>query len=507
MKIKALSVVISLILATPLCANAQTDISAIEARLNTLEQRATAAEARAIAAEQKVARLEQLINSNSLSQEKKVMNHVTTVNMEQRIAILEKQSDEAQAKVNSAQTQLNEIQQKQSSQLASTKNKEGTGFFSTNTNWGDLKLYGDVEYNIDAASKKGQLTSMRMMPGNQKDFDDNEKWSLNGRILIGVDGERELKNGNYAGFRAQPMADMTGKMNLDDAVFYFGQRDKWQYKIGRYEAYDMFPLNQDTFVEYSGNTANDLYGDGFGYIYMMKEGRGRSSDGGSMMVNTHYNDWYFELNALVEDGTSVFKDGGYHGRKLDNRKNVIYMRPVVAWQKDNLTIAGAIDANVISKAYGYDDENGKFQDQSQRTGYGLTVKWDTLADDPINGIVANLSAAYLDAKGENDFSIGSNVLWRKFQLGYIYAHNDIKVYYQKSGNSSDQNDTYLTLNPGKYNINTVFTSYELPNILDMDNFKTYLGAYYSRIDGKDDINVHSSDKDRYGARIRFKYLF
>ncbi|MFB0770632.1 carbohydrate porin [Proteus cibi] len=507
MKVKALSAVISFILATPLCANAQTDISAIEARLNALEQRATAAEARAAAAEQKAARLEQLINSNQLSQEKKATDHATTVNMEQRVAILEKQSDEAQAKVSIAQTQLNEIQQKQVAQLASAKNKEGTGFFSTNTDWGDLKLYGDVEYNIDAASKKGQLTSMRMMPGNQKDFDDNEKWSLNGRILIGVDGERELKNGNYAGFRVQPMADMTGKMNLDDAVFYFGQRDKWQYKIGRYEAYDMFPLNQDTFVEYSGNTANDLYGDGFGYIYMMKEGRGRSSDGGSMMVNTHYNDWYFELNALVEDGTSVFKDNEYHGRKLDNRKNVIYMRPVIAWQKDNLTIAGAIDANVVSKAYGYDDENGKFQDQSRRTGYGLTVKWDTLDNDPINGIVANLSAAYLDAKDENDFSIGSNVLWRKFQLGYIYAHNDIKAYYQRNENSSVQNDTYLTLNPGKYNINTVFASYELPNILDMDNFKTYLGAYYSRIDGKDDINVHSSDKDRYGARIRFKYLF
>lgn len=34
----------------------------------------------------------------------------------------------------------------------------------------------------------------------------------------------------------------------------------------------MFPLNQDTFIEYSGNTANDLYSDGYGYIYMMKEG-------------------------------------------------------------------------------------------------------------------------------------------------------------------------------------------------------------------------------------------
>lgn len=34
----------------------------------------------------------------------------------------------------------------------------------------------------------------------------------------------------------------------------------------------MFPLNQDTFVEYSGNTADDLYSDGYGYIYMLKEG-------------------------------------------------------------------------------------------------------------------------------------------------------------------------------------------------------------------------------------------
>lgn len=32
----------------------------------------------------------------------------------------------------------------------------------------------------------------------------------------------------------------------------------WKIKVGRFEAYDMFPLNQDTFIEYSGNTANDL---------------------------------------------------------------------------------------------------------------------------------------------------------------------------------------------------------------------------------------------------------
>ena len=105
----------------------------------------------------------------------------------------------------------------------------------------------------------------------------------------------------------QPLADMTGKMNLDDAAFFFGNEKNWQTKIGRFEAYDMFPLNQDTFIQYSGNTANDLYADGFGYIYMMKEGRGRSSSGGNLMLSKYAGDVYFELNTLVEDGTSLFQ--------------------------------------------------------------------------------------------------------------------------------------------------------------------------------------------------------
>ncbi|WP_336845413.1 carbohydrate porin, partial [Providencia rettgeri] len=51
-----------------------------------------------------------------------------------------------------------------------------------------------------------------------------------------------------------------------------------------------------------------------------------------------------------------------------------------------------------------------------------------------------------------------------------------------------------------------YSSYELPNILNMNNFKIYLGAYYSVIDAKD-IDVKNSEKDRYGARARFKYFF
>ena len=105
----------------------------------------------------------------------------------------------------------------------------------------------------------------------------------------------------------------------------------------------MFPLNQDTFIEYSGNTANDLYSDGYGYIYMMKEGRGRSSSGGNFLFSKTVDNWYFEVNTLVEDGSSLFVDQNYHGNALENRKNVVYVRPVAAWQSGAWSAAAAIE--------------------------------------------------------------------------------------------------------------------------------------------------------------------
>ncbi|WP_256741280.1 carbohydrate porin, partial [Cronobacter sakazakii] len=39
-----------------------------------------------------------------------------------------------------------------------------------------------------------------------------------------------------------------------------------------------------------------------------------------------------ELNNMVKDGTTLFADDTYHGNALENKKNVIYMRPVVAWR-------------------------------------------------------------------------------------------------------------------------------------------------------------------------------
>ncbi|EPE7076500.1 carbohydrate porin [Cronobacter sakazakii] len=371
-----------------------------------------------------------------------------------------------------------------------------------NTPQGDLKFYGDVEFNVDAASRTGQLTSLRTSDDKDWKPGDHEKWDVNGRILLGVDGYRE-KNGNFAGFTVQPLADLSGHTNLDDAAFYFGQPQAWKIKVGRFEAYDMFPLNQDTFIQYSGNTANDIYGDGFGYVYMMKEGRGRSSNGGAVQFSGEYGNWYFELNNMVKDGTTLFADDTYHGNALENKKNVIYMRPVVAWRDDHFSAAVAMETNVVSNAYGYNDAQGRFQDQSDHTGYGATFTWNSLKNDPDDGTVININTAYMDADDETDFSAGANMLWRHLELGYIYAHNNIDDFNMSSVGEEDGQLKY----PGKYDIHTVHLSYGFTNVMDMDNFNIYLGAYWSQLSLKESDYDNEGDKDRYGARVRFKYFF
>ncbi|ARB85336.1 MULTISPECIES: carbohydrate porin [Yersinia] len=376
---------------------------------------------------------------------------------------------------------------------------------SWETPQGNLKLYGDVEINMDAASKSGQLTSLRTSANKDWKAGSREQWDINGRILIGLDGYRRMNNGNFAGFTVQPLADIGGHMNLDDAAFFFGNEKDWKVKVGRFEAYDMFPLNQDTFVQHSGNTANDLYSDGYGYIYMMKEGRGRSNNGGNFLVSKYLGNWYFEVNTILKDGTTLFADKNYHGNTLENEKNVAYIRPVISWKQDSLSAAIAMESNVISNAYGYRDDQGQFQDQSKRNGYGATLTWNNQDKDPENGIVANLSSAYMDATNEKNFSAGANILWRNFEIGYIYAHNDIE--YFNSANAGLVTSGLLT-SPDKYDVHTIHTSYKIANIMDMNNFNLYLGAYWSKLEvSPDNKVVNAENDDRYGVRARFKYFF
>ncbi|WP_313123800.1 carbohydrate porin [Pseudescherichia sp.] len=424
-----------------------------------------------------------------------------SLSLEARLAQMEKRLKATEARAASAEAEIRALKQQEAPQTVASAAPAKPTLQINDT--GDLKFYGDVEFNIDGASRTGGLTSLKTSANKNWTPGEKERWDINGRILLGFDGMRKGDNGKYAGFSVQPLADMNGKMNLDDAAFFFGQQDDWKIKIGRFEAWDMFPLNQDTFIQYSGNTANDLYSDGYGYIYMMKEGRGRSNSGGNFLLSKTLDNWYFEVNTLVEDGSSLFVDQNYHGNALDNRKNVVYVRPVAAWQSGPWTVAAALESNLVNNAYGY-QQDGRFQDQSARTGYGMTMSWNTLKADAENGAVVNLSTAYLDAADEKDFSAGINALWHRVELGYIFAHNKIDRF-NMAGVSADCDSDCAILAPGRYDIHTIHTSWQLPNIMDMPNFNIYLGAYASWLESS--AAQTGSDDQRYGARVRFKYLF
>lgn len=363
----------------------------------------------------------------------------------------------------------------------------------------NLKFSGDVEFNADAFSKDGGTTGSKAYKNVNKSA---ENWGLNGRVLLQVDADKALSNGIYSAVRVQPLMNMDGSVGLDDAYIRVGEKNNWEAKLGRYEAYDMFPLNNDTFIEYSGNTANDVYADGHGYIYQMKEARGRSNSGGGLLLSKQMGDWYVETNILAEDGSALFTDGSYHNRDIDNRKNSIYLRPVIAYKSGNISAAVGAETNVINNAYGYTNSDGRFVDQSKRNGYGATFTYDGQKDNP-DGVVVNVSTAYMDAASENDFSAGINGLWHDFELGYIFAHNDVRQSNKdgtwKSGYSSSD-----TLAPGRYNIHTVHASYRIPNVLDFDNMNLYLGAYASTINSS---ATKQEVDDRYGLRARVKYFF
>ncbi|RJT46115.1 carbohydrate porin [Rahnella woolbedingensis] len=442
----------------------------------------------------------------------------SSASLEARMALLEQRLQQAEARAESAEKQIQQLTKQdvqREQEIASVKQaapvEVKTDGISkdkvlTLNGFDNLKLYGDVEFNVDGTSRSGQLTSIRTSDNKNWKAGNNERWDVNGRLLIGLDGYRRNENGQFSGFSVQPTANLNGSMGVDDATFFFGEEKDWMAKIGRFEAYDMFPLNQDTFIEYSGNTANDLYADGYGYVYMMKEGRGRSNSGGNILLNKNIGNWYFELNTLLEDGTSLFADNNYHGNHLEQDKNVAYLRPVIAWKGDVYSVAAAMESNVVDNAYGYKDAQGNTIDQSKRNGYGLTMTWNGQKADPENGIVTNLSTAYMDATDEKDFTVGANVLWKNLELGYIYAHNKIEDFSIDGLRASDYKDDWFN-EPGSYDIHTLHASYLIPNVMDMKNFNVYLGAYVSMLDGERTYSDVDSNEKRYGGRVRFKYFF
>jgi hypothetical protein len=347
-----------------------------------------------------------------------------------------------------------------------------------NGDFGKLSLGGDVELNLNAAN-----TSPGTLMGQSHQQD---RWDMDGRVLLNFTAIKELASGAYGQVVVQPTVSVNAGASADDAWLGFGKRDGWGMKVGRFEAYDMFPLGQDIFVEHSGDSANDLYSDGHGYIYMLKEGRGRAGKGGQVLVNQQVGNWYLELSTLIGDRTNLFANQQYHGYQVTKDKDSLIARPVVAWKNDNFKLALGAESNLISDAMLANGES-----ISKRNGYGLTSTWSQ------DNLTLNANVAQMLAVDETDTTAGVNLVWQQLGLGYIYAVNKID-----SANTAT--DPELVDLVGTHKIHTTYASYKIPSVLELQNFDIYLGAYWSQLQ-PDSETV--SNMDRYGGRVRFKYFF
>ncbi|EJL6399398.1 carbohydrate porin [Vibrio navarrensis] len=299
---------------------------------------------------------------------------------------------------------------------------------SIENDMGAFSIGGDVEFNLDYTDKNAT---------------NKQELNQNGRILVQVAAEHTVSGDRYIKMQAQPLLDTSGNVNLDDAWFAMGKKADWELKVGRFEAYDLFPVGQDTMLAYA--TANEPY--------RANAARGRG-DNGQVAFSKTFDSVYFEVASLFKDESNA-----------DN--NAVFLRPVVAFQAtDSFRVAGGLEANVTAD---------KLDPANDFMGYGVTANYSA------DAVSVNLNYAFrdFDSQTKEQSTIGANLLVSGFGLGHVYAQDET--------------------NAVKSKLNTTYASYEFANVWDVDALNIYLGTYYSK--------QSDSDNKDLGARIRFKYFF
>ncbi len=326
---------------------------------------------------------------------------------------------------------------------------------------GKLNLGGDVEFDV---------TADNYSEGHNADATDTQQ--VGGRILVDISGERALANGNYANFKVNPLYGQKGEKNLDDAWFGFGVKNDWGFKIGHFEAYDLSPAGQDTYVV--------GYGDN---IYRAKDGRGRSNNGGQIMLTKEAGQLHYEVTTQFGE----IGDTSFLGQYTDNgatpvkNKDPLLVRPVVAWTGDTVTVAVGAEVNLVSDAYVADlGGTDPRESISDWTGYGATASAKVNDD-----LSVSLRGAYRAGDEVDQYSVGPGVQYQNFYAAYLFGKTNFD-----DASISDK----------KYNV--AYASYKIPGVMGLDNFDMYLGASWGN------EKVGSADAtEELGGRVRFKYFF
>jgi len=348
---------------------------------------------------------------------------------------------------------------------------------SFDTPQGKLNIGGDVEFDVTADNyNENELSVGTLGIFQSKTADATDSQYMSGRLLLDVNGEHVLENGMFAGFKLNPTWGPNGGTGSDDVYLIMGKKSDWSFKAGHFEAYDLSPAGQDTYVV--------SYGDA---MYRANDGRGRTStDGqGQFLVNKEMGKWYMELSTMFGDTTGIY-DGleNFGGpAQVVKNKDPLLLRPVVAYNGDQFTVAGGAEFNAITDAYVTKDTR---EDVSDWMGYGLTGSWKATQD-----LTINLRGAYRNADEFDQWSAGTGIQYKNFYISYLYGET-----------STDDLDWDAKTH-------VAYASYKIPAVMGLDNFDMYLAASWGDQETSDlpaELQANQAAAE-YGARVRFKYFF
>jgi hypothetical protein len=295
---------------------------------------------------------------------------------------------------------------------------------SVTNDMGTFAISGDVEFNNDIRNEETATT-------------DTNTYDQSGRLLVGVSGMRDVGANNYISANAQILLNMDGDITADDAWVAMGAKEDWELKLGRFEAYNLFPAGQDTYLNHA--TGVD--------VYTASHARGRS-DNGQINLSKTMDKVYFEVSA------NFMANAG-----ADD--NAVFLRPVVAFSlTDSLKLSAGAEINATQDE---DDATNDF------TGYGATLNY-AAGDVSIN---LNYAAREFDTSEQDDSSYGVNAQYKNAFIGYVHGEND-------TGTTAE--------------VDTIYASYKFANVMEVEDLALYLGAYSSEV--KDSDNEDSGARLR-----------
>jgi hypothetical protein len=296
-----------------------------------------------------------------------------------------------------------------------------------------------------------------------------------GRLLLDINGMKVLDNGYFVGFKFNPTYGQNGSLGVDDVWFKFGAKENWALQTGHFEASDLSPAGQDTYlmsptiVMYRANFARGRTGES-DYDNDPTTDNAQTGDGQMTYTKTMGDSANFEITA----------------QSLNNG-NVMVLRPVITATPGDIVSLGF---GAEFSAYGDDETpfaetvSGTQTDATDWFGLGGYVAFAAAEDLTITVRGAYLSDDRVETNSLDAYSVGLNLQYADFFIGAIYGDNDADLA------AEDKDETQ------------VYASYRIADVMNFDNFDIYVGAAWSEAT----VNGTTQD-DIVGGRVRLKYTF